>query len=149
MVLTVGGVALKWAGRHAQYGHFVDHRSDAAVPGYENGKLRLKVDAFEMQDLDEVLGYLASQGYQTVVTEDLTSAEQVRRFQSAASIMASTGSALQTSSSRRRTSDFSSSSRPMCITMRLSTAAAGPWAMRLRSSAGRPLATMPSVTSTT
>jgi capsular polysaccharide biosynthesis protein len=53
MVLTADGVALNEAGGHTEYGHFVDHRSDAAVAGHENGKLRLKLDDFEMQDLDE------------------------------------------------------------------------------------------------
>lgn len=44
---------------------------------------------------DEVRGYLERHGYETVMTEDLTFAEQVRLFQGAAAIMAPTGSAMQ------------------------------------------------------
>jgi capsular polysaccharide biosynthesis protein len=44
---------------------------------------------------DEVRSYLESHGYQTVMTEGLSFAEQVRLFQGAASIMAPTGSAMQ------------------------------------------------------
>lgn len=44
---------------------------------------------------DEVRSYLERHGYQTVLTENLTFAEQVRLFQSAAAIMAPSGSAMQ------------------------------------------------------
>jgi len=44
---------------------------------------------------DEVRNYLESRGYQTVMTENMTFAEQVRLFQSARSIMAPSGSAMQ------------------------------------------------------
>jgi tetratricopeptide (TPR) repeat protein len=52
-VLTHDGYALNEAGGHADYGRFVDHRSDAAVIAQHEGKLLLRAGAFEMQDLEE------------------------------------------------------------------------------------------------
>lgn len=53
MVLTTDGFVLNEAGGHAEYGRFVDHRSDAAVAGQQGSQLRIRTGEFEMQDLDE------------------------------------------------------------------------------------------------
>lgn len=56
---------------------------------------RANRDWRRIRNEDEVRGYLERHGYQTVMTESLTFAEQVRLFQSAAAIVAPTGSAMQ------------------------------------------------------
>lgn len=56
---------------------------------------RANRDWRRIRNEDEVRGYLERHGYQTVMTETLTFTEQVRLFQSAAAIMAPTGSAMQ------------------------------------------------------
>ncbi|WP_296595289.1 glycosyltransferase family 61 protein [Phenylobacterium sp.] len=52
VILTADDVALNEAGGHRDYGRFVDHRSDAAVVFQHAGRLRLRDDAYEMQDVD-------------------------------------------------------------------------------------------------